>query len=43
MKINIGNNNCNYKKEKNIIIKIILDIIIVLIIAFVIYKLGWNK
>ena len=40
----IGNNNNNKDKEKsNIIIKIIIEIAIGLLIAFLVYKLGWNK
>ena len=42
----IGNNN-NASKKNNKVFKIILDIIIGIIIAlvsaYIIYKLGWNK
>lgn len=55
MKINIGNNNKikksiigndnnnNSKKDDNKLIKIIIEIAIGLAIAFIVYKLGWNK
>ena len=40
----IGSNNNNKDKEKNnIIIKIIIEIAIGLLIAFLVYKFGWNK
>lgn len=55
MKINIGNNNKikksiigndnnnNSKKDDNKLFKIIIEIAIGLVIAFIVYKLGWNK
>lgn len=42
----IGNNNNASKKDNKalkIIIEIIIGIIIALINAYIIYKLGWNK
>lgn len=53
MKINIGNNNKiknstignnnNNKEKDNKIVKIIIEISIGLLIAFLAYKFGWNK
>lgn len=40
----IGNNNNNNSKDKdNKTIKIIIEIVVGLIVAFIVYKLGWNK
>lgn len=39
----IGNNNNNNSKDKdNKTIKIIIEIVVGLIVAFIVYKLGWN-
>ena len=53
MKINIGNNNKiknstignnnNNKEKDNKIVKIIIEISIGLLVAFLAYKFGWNK
>ena len=37
----IGNNN-NKEKKENTIVRIVLEIIIGLVIAFFVYKFGWN-
>ena len=39
----IGNDNNNTKEKDNKIIKIIIEIIIGLLIAYLVYKFGWNK
>lgn len=39
----IGNNNNNNKEKDNKIVKIIIEISIGLLIAFLAYKFGWNK
>lgn len=39
----IGNNNNNSKEKDNKIVMIIIEIAIGLLVAFIVYKLGWNK